>query len=119
MNRNRIVVVVAVLAVFVIVGGVLIYTNRGSGGQTVTFNVTITGAKTMSPSNLSAHQNDTVTINVKSDTDGDVHLHGYDIIFNARAGQTVSRTFKADKTGTCDIEWESTSTGLGRLVVSP
>jgi hypothetical protein len=119
MNRNRIAVVAAVLGAFVIVGGVLIYTNRGSGGQTVTFNVTITGAKTMSPSNLSAHQNDTVTINVMSDTDGEVHLHLYDIIFIAKAGQTVSHTFKADKTGTCDIEWESTSTGLGQLVVSP
>ena len=119
MNRNRIGVVAAVLAIFVVVGGVLIYSNRGSGGQTVTFNVTITGAKTMSPSNLSAHQNDTVTINVASDTDGEVHLHVYDLIFNAKAGQTVSHTFKADKTCGCDIEWETTSTGLGSLTVSP
>lgn len=85
----------------------------------MTFNVTVTGAKTMSPSNLSARQNDTVTFNVTSDTDGEVHLHLYDIIFAAKASQTVSRIFKADKTGTCDIEWESTATGLGRLVVSP
>jgi hypothetical protein len=119
LNRNRIAIVAAVLAVFVIVGGVLIYSNRGSGGQNLTFDVTVTGAKTMKPTNLSAHQNDTVTINVTSDTDGDVHLHVYDIIFNAKAGQTVSHTFKADKTGTCDLEWESTATGLGQLVVSP
>ncbi len=119
MNRNRIAIAAAVLAVFVVVGGVLIYTNRGSGGHDVTFNVTVTGAKTMSPPNLSAHQNDTVTINVMSDTNGEVHLHLYDIIFNAKAGQTVSHTFKADKTCGCDIEWESTSHGLGSLTVSP
>jgi hypothetical protein len=117
--KNRFAVLAAVLAIFVVVGGILIYTNHGSGGHNVTFNVTVTGAKTMNPPNLSAHQNDTVTINVTSDTDGEIHLHLYDIIFNAKAGQTVSHTFKADKTGTCDIEWESTATGLGRLVVSP
>jgi hypothetical protein len=85
----------------------------------VTFDVTVTGGKTMSPSDLSAHQNDTLTINVTSDTDGEVHLHLYDITFDTKAGQTVSHTFKVDKTCTCDIEWESTSTGLGRLVVNP
>ncbi|HXM72013.1 MAG TPA: hypothetical protein VN940_02160 [Candidatus Dormibacteraeota bacterium] len=119
MSRNRIAVAVAVLVVFIVAGGILIYASRSHGGQNVTFNVTVTGSKAMSPSNLSAHQNDTVTINVTSDTDGEVHLHVYDIVFSAKSGQTVSHTFKADKTCTCDIEWESTSTGLGQLVVSP
>ena len=118
MNRNRIAVVIGVLLVFVLVGGILIYATR-SGGQKVTFNVTVAGGKTMSPSTLSAHQNDTVTINVTSDTDGEVHLHLYDVIFNTKKGQTVSHTFKADKTGTFPIEWESTSTELGQLTVNP
>jgi hypothetical protein len=117
MSRNRIAVVIGVLVVFVIVGGILIYA-RSTGGQPVTLNVTVTGAKTMNPSDLSAHQNDSVTINITSDTDGEVHLHGYDIIFATKAGQTVSKTFKADKTGKFDIEWESTSTGLGTLAVT-
>ena len=118
MSRNRIYIVAAVLVVFVIAAGILIYANR-SAGKPVTFDVTVTGAKTMSPSNLSAHQNDMITINIKSDTDGEVHLHDYDISFEAKAGQTVSKTFKADKTCTCEIEWESTKTTLGQLVVSP
>ena len=117
MSRNRIAVVIGVLVVFVIVGGILIYA-RNSVVQNVTFDVTVTGGKTMSRSDLSARQNDTVTINLKSDTDGVVHLHGYDIIFNAKKGQTVSKTFKADKTGQFPIEWESTSTDLGRLTVT-
>jgi hypothetical protein len=117
-SRNRIAVVVGVLVVFVIVGGILIYANR-SGGKNVTINVTITGGKTMSPRDPSAHQNDTVTMNVTSDGDGEVHLHGYDIIFDTKKGQTVTKTFKADKSGTWPIEWESTSTELGRLTVSP
>jgi hypothetical protein len=117
-SRNRIAVVVGVLVVFFVAGGALIYANRG-GGKNVTFDVTVTGGKTMSPSDLPAHQNDTVTINVISDTDGEVHLHLYDIVFNAKKGQTVSHTFKADKAGNADIEWESTGTKLGRLAVSP
>ena len=119
MSRARLAVAIAVLVVFVVVGGIIIRANQNRGGQNVTFNVTVTGAKSMAPSSLSAHQNDTITINVTSDTDGEVHLHVYDLIFSAKAGQTVSHTFKADKTCGCDIEWESTSTGLGSLTVSP
>ena len=119
MSRARIAVVIGVLLVFAVAGGFIIRANQHQGGQNVTFNVTVTGARTMSPSSLSAHQNDTITINIASDTDGEVHLHVYDIAFETKAGQTVTHTFKADKTCGCDIEWESTSTPLGSLTVSP
>ena len=119
MSRNRFAIVLGVLVVFVLVGGILIYASRNGGGKNVTFDVTVTGASKMTPSTLSAHQNDTITINVSSDTDGEVHLHVYDIAFDTKAGQVVSHTFKADKTCGCDIEWESTSTSLGSLTVSP
>jgi hypothetical protein len=119
MSRARIAVVIGVLVVFAVVGGLIIRANQHQGGQNVTFNVTVTGAKTMSPSSLSALVNDTITINIASDTDGEVHLHVYDIKFDTKAGQTVSHTFKADKTCGCDIEWETTSTPLGSLTVSP
>jgi hypothetical protein len=112
-------VAVAILGLFVVVTGILVLANRGGGGKPIAFDVTVSGATTMSPSTLTAHQNDSVTINLQSDTDGKVHLHLYEIAFEAKAGQTVSHTFKADKTCTCDIEWESTSKGLGTLVVSP
>ena len=119
MSRSRALIVVAVLVVFFVAGGILIYTSQHHGGQNLTFDVTVTGAKAMKPSTLSAHQNDTITINISSDTDGEVHLHEYDIAFEAKAGTTVSHTFKADKTCSCDLEWEPTSTPLGTLVVSP
>ena len=118
MNRTRVYVVVAVLVVFAAVGGYLIFGHPTHGGQNRTINVTVTGANKMVPSDLSANQNDMVTINVTSDTTGEVHLHGYDIHFETVAGQVVSHTFKADKTGDFEIEWESTSTHLGHLVVT-
>lgn len=113
-------IVAAVVVVFVLVAGYVIFssTARG-GGQNVTLGATVTHADTMQPSELDAHQNDTVTINITSDTSGEVHLHGYDIAFDCEAGKVTSHTFKADKSGDFEIEWEKTSTRLGHLVVSP
>ncbi len=120
MSRTRALVVVALVVVFVIVGGVLIYANGHRGGADLTFNLTVTGAKSMtSDKPLQAHLNDNIKINIKSDQDGEVHLHEYDIPFDTKAGETVTHTFKADKTCNCLIEWESTSAELGHLVVSP
>ena len=129
MSRARLAIAIAVVAIFAVVGGVIILANQHHGGRNLTFNVTVTGAKTMSVApcfpatctsdTMSATQNDNVTINITSDTTGEVHLHVYDIAFNTIAGQTVSHTFKADKTCDCTIEWESTSTSLGALLVNP
>ena len=119
MSRYRFAIVAAVLVVFIAVGGYLIFANRSAGGKPVTINVTVTGGTTMKPPQLSAHHNDAVTINVSSDTDGEVHLHGYNIIFEAKAGQVVSQMFKAVNTGDFPIEWETTSTPLGDLIVNP
>ncbi|MEA2628941.1 MAG: hypothetical protein QOJ10_1401 [Chloroflexota bacterium] len=120
MARYRFAIVAAVLVVFVAVGAYLIFGNKSSSGpKNITFNLVVTGAKTMNPNEISAHQNDTVTINMTSDTDGEVHLHGYDIPFDTKVGQVVSHTFKAINTGSFEMEWESTSTHLGDLTVAP
>ena len=118
MSRYRVPIVIAVVVIFLAVGGILIFANQAAGGKNVTFNVTIMGAKSMSPDPLTAHHNDTITINITSDTDGEVHLHGYDIHFDNKAGVVTTHTFKAVNTGDFEIEWESTSTHLGHLVVT-
>lgn len=119
MSRARVLVLAAVLVLFAAAGGVLLVSGGHGGGRDLTFNVTVSGAARMSPSTLTARQNDNVTINITSDTTGEVHLHGYDIAFDTTAGQTVSHTFKATITCHCDIEWESPSASLGALVVNP
>src|ERR1700704_4159119 len=119
MSRYRFAIVAAVLVVFVAVGAYLIFGNKSAGPQNITFNVTVTGAKSMQPGELSAHHNDTVTINITSDKEGEVHLHGYDIAFDTKPNQVVSHTFKAANTGSFEIEWESTTTHLGDLTVNP
>ena len=119
MSRSRIAIVAVVVVLFVIVAGYLVFTNSSNGGTNVTLSATVTHADTMKPTELDAHQNDMVTINITSDTTGEVHLHGYDIAFNCEAGKVTSHTFKADKTGDFEIEWEDTSKHLGHLVVAP
>ncbi len=119
MSRARALVVAALVVVFVIAGGVLIYANTRHGGQNLTFNVSVTGASSMSPGDMQAHLNDTITINITSDQEGEVHLHEYDIAFEVKPGQTTTHTFMADKTCTCQIEWEENSAPLGTLTVSP
>ena len=109
----------AVLVLFLVVGGILIFRGQGGGGVPVTIDVTVANAATMRPDHLTAHQNDQVTINIRSDRAGEVHLHGYDIPFDAKPGEVVSHTFRASNTGDFEIEWESTSTHLGDLAVTP
>ena len=110
----------AVVLIFIAVGAYLIFSNKSAGPQNVTFDVTVSDASSMKPSELKVHQNDTVTINITSNKDGEVHLHGYDIAFDCKAGQVVSHTFKAvNSGGPFDLEWESTATHLGDLIVNP
>jgi hypothetical protein len=118
MTRSRTAVVVVLVVLFVVVGGVLIKANQSHGGGNREINVTVIGAARMTPSTWTAHLDDTVTINITSDTAGEVHLHGYDIPFDCRAGQVTSLTFKADKSGQFPIEWEPTGAQLGYLVVT-
>jgi hypothetical protein len=120
-SRSRILIVVALVVAFAVVVGVVIYANTQKGTpKDITFTLTVSGGKTMQPSELKAHQGDHITIHVVSDQEGEVHLHEYDIAFEATAaGQTVTHSFTADKTCTCEIEWEETSTPLGTLTVSP
>jgi len=119
-SRTRLYIVAALVAVFLIAGAVVIYATAHRGAsQNLTFNLTVTGGTSMTPSQLSAHQGDNITINVTSDSEGEVHLHEYDIAFDVKPGQTTTHSFKADKTCSCDIEWETTSHPLGTLTVSP
>jgi hypothetical protein len=118
-SRYRFAIVAVVLVVFIGVGAYLIFGNKSSGPQNVTINVTVTDGTSMKPSELTAHHNHTETIHITINMDGELHLHGYDIAIDTRAGQVVSQTFKPVNTGDFPIEWESTSTDLGHLVVNP
>lgn len=118
MQRNRMLIVAVVVAVFVVAGGVLIYRTVGGGGRDVTLDVNVTGS-TMSPADLTVKRGDHVTMSVTTDRAEDIHLHEYDIKFAGEPGKKVTHTFTADKTGEHMIEIEDTSTEIGKLIVNP
>jgi len=62
---------------------------------------------------------DTVRFRVRSKTDEEVHVHGYDLSKDVRAGQTISFAFKADITGIFEIEFEKSGTTIAQLKVVP
>jgi hypothetical protein len=117
-QRNAIIVLAVVLVVFVAIGGFLIFRQSGGGGQNRTFDFVVTG-NTMQPESASAKQGDNITMSVTTDKAEEIHLHGFDIVFQGEPGKKVTKTFKADRTCDCEIEIESTSTHLGSLAVSP
>jgi hypothetical protein len=113
-------VVAVVVVAFIAVGAYLVF-GRGSGGSgvPVSINATVTGT-TMQPDLLVAKQGDQITLTFKVDRKEEIHLHGYDIKFEAQTpGDMVTHTFTADKTGSFDIEIEDTGTALGSLQVTP
>ena len=120
MSRIGAFVIAAVVLVIVVVGGVLVLRTGGSSASgPKTLSVSVTGTS-MSPDKLSATQNQQITFQVTADRKEEIHLHGYDIHFEVGgAGETVTHSFKADKTGSFEIEIEDTSTHLGELDVTP
>jgi hypothetical protein len=115
-NRGAL-LIAAVVVVFLAVGGYLIFSRIGPGGQAQTIEVTVTGDK-MSPSTISVHQGDKVTLSVTADKKEEIHLHGYDITFEIeKPGEKVTKTFTADKTGRFPIEIEDSGKELGTLKV--
>lgn len=112
-------IIAVVVVAFLAVGGYLIFRGTGIGAEQVSKSATVTGS-TMTPDKITVHEGDRVTLTFTVDKKEEIHLHGYDIHFEAqKPGDQVSHTFTADKTGSFDIEIEDTSQGLGSLIVSP
>jgi hypothetical protein len=62
-------------------------------------------------------EGETVRFRARSDTDEEVHVHGYDIAKDAPAGQTITMSFKATIPGIVDIEFEHSGEQIGELRV--
>jgi hypothetical protein len=68
---------------------------------------------------ITLQKGDTARIAVRSDTAGEVHVHGYDLMKDVEAGGAIRLRFKADIEGIFEIELEETKTELATLVVEP
>ena len=105
----------------VIVAAGLVFGMTACGGsppQTDTLATRVTGT-TAVPADFTVKKGDTVKLSITADKDEEVHLHGYDIHFECKAGVPLEKTFTADKTGQFEYEIEATAQHLGNLTVNP
>ena len=68
---------------------------------------------------LRVDHGDVVRFRVRSSTDDEVHVHGYDIKRDVPAGETVSMQFRANLEGVFEIELEQSATQIASLRVDP
>ncbi len=61
----------------------------------------------------------TIRLAVTSDTEDEVHVHGYDKEVAVKPGTPATLTFVADQTGRFEIETHETGTLLYQLIVMP
>jgi hypothetical protein len=76
----------------------------------------LTGSKVVK---LRVDKGDTVRFRVRSPKDEEVHIHGYDIKKDVKAGQTENVSFKATIDGIFELEFENSATQIAELRVDP
>jgi FtsP/CotA-like multicopper oxidase with cupredoxin domain len=138
-NAQRLVLLAGAVVV-IVVGFVLLSPGGNDGGDqkaaTTATTVTTTAAPAPEPAvatievrggkpvggvkTITVKKGDRVTIVVTSpDTTEEVHLHGYDIKRNLKAGGSVRFSFTATAEGIFEMELESSATQIAKLVVRP
>jgi hypothetical protein len=80
--------------------------------------VTFEGGAVTGPERVTAAVGDQVSIWVLSDVDAEIHVHGYDLFFDALAGVPVEISLTADVPGIFEVEVEGSHTLLFELEVT-
>jgi len=84
------------------------------------FELTIKGGRLSSgPEVFQVHQGERVTLNIRSDSRDELHLHGYDLHAQIGPEQPASLQFTADRTGRFGLELHKAHAELGALEVYP
>jgi hypothetical protein len=68
---------------------------------------------------LTFDEGDTVRFRVRSDTEDEIHIHGYDITKEVEPDKTAMVSFKASITGIFEIEFHGSGTQIAELRVEP
>jgi hypothetical protein len=76
----------------------------------------LTGSKVVK---LRVDKGETVRFRVKAPENEEVHIHGYDIKKDVKAGQTSRVSFEASIDGIFEIEFEHSATQIAQLRVDP
>ena len=84
-----------------------------------TIDITIEAGVIAGPSTVSVAVGERVSVWVLSDVDAEIHVHGYDVLFEAPSGVPTEVTLTADVPGIFEVELEETHTPLFALEVTP
>ncbi|HEY0800591.1 MAG TPA: hypothetical protein VGD54_07085 [Steroidobacteraceae bacterium] len=88
------------------------------GGTTVELKVHH-GRLVAGPAVIKIKQGDQVTLRVTSDSNDELHVHGYDLHLNLIAGQPAQLSFTADHSGRFEYELHHAHSDLGAFEVYP
>jgi hypothetical protein len=82
--------------------------------------ITVRGAKPVGGvKRLEYTKGDTIRFEVRSDVADEIHVHGYDLMKDVKAGGTVRFNFEAKLEGVFEVELESRSEQIAELRVKP
>jgi hypothetical protein len=77
------------------------------------------GAKVSGADVMQATQGQEVVLTLRSDQSDELHVHGYDLHANIKAGIPETLRFKADRSGRFSLELHHSNLELGALEVRP
>jgi hypothetical protein len=113
------VVVVAVVLLIVLSGGSNDKTSSTDAGKVPTIVVNDAGEPVAGITDLTYHKGDQIHFKVKSGIADEVHVHGYDIMKDVKAGGTVTYDFPATIEGVFEAEMENQKEQIIQLTVEP
>lgn len=93
-------------------------TTAGTTTTSQEIDVFYEGGQVVGPGRIAVPTGSEVSVWVLSDTDDEVHVHGYDLLFPLKAGVPLEIAFTADVPGIFEVELESSHTPLFELEVS-
>jgi putative aminopeptidase FrvX len=81
--------------------------------------VTVAGGQVEGPDRFEFALGDQVEITVLTDVADEIHVHGYDLRYDAEPGAPVKISFEADASGIFEVELEASHLPLFDLEVTP
>jgi hypothetical protein len=77
------------------------------------------GVKEEGPDTISVAQGELVSFEVVADVADEIHVHGFDLLFETAPGELVVVEFTADATGIFEVELEESRLHLVNIEVTP